>query len=93
MSSNPGKLLKLTQIPIAQPLHTSFVLQKFGHTSVPLVAASVGIAEIGDEAKVATATRINAEEKRIICDLCVMGSDDSEGRFRKMVGFYMLNVI
>jgi hypothetical protein len=61
-----------------QPLHTSSVLQKFGHTSVPLVAASVGVAEIGDEAKAVITTRTNAEEKRIICDSYAMGSDNSE---------------
>ncbi|KAG1814635.1 uncharacterized protein BJ212DRAFT_1512247 [Suillus subaureus] len=36
------------------------------------------MAEIGDEAKAAIATRTIAEEKRIICDSCAMGSDNSE---------------
>ncbi|KAG1795546.1 uncharacterized protein BJ212DRAFT_1526349 [Suillus subaureus] len=59
------------------PLHTSSVLQKLGHISVPLVAASAGMAEIGDEAEAAMTTRTIAEEKRIICDSCATGSDNS----------------
>ncbi|KAG2364066.1 hypothetical protein BDR07DRAFT_1402644 [Suillus spraguei] len=72
-----------------QPLHTSSLVQKLGHI---LAAASVGVAEIGDEAKAITAARTIAEEKRMIWDSYDIQSVKTEDD-KKMTGFYVLDIV
>jgi hypothetical protein len=74
MLSNPKKLLILTQISQEHSLHSSSLLHQVGHLPTP---AESGAAEI-DDAKLAMTARTIAEEKRIICDSCDIGSNDSE---------------
>jgi hypothetical protein len=48
--------------------------------------AAACLAEV-DEAKAATTARIIAEETRIICESCDLGSDDFEENRRRTAGF------
>jgi hypothetical protein len=50
------------------------------------------MAEI-DVATAATMARTVAENRRIVCDSCDVGSDNSEDDGRKTTGFYVLNTV
>ncbi|KAG1859531.1 hypothetical protein DFJ58DRAFT_780105 [Suillus subalutaceus] len=80
MLSNPGKLLILTQVGVGQALHAPSLMHHPGHLS-----ALAGTAEI-DDARAATTASTIAEEKRIFCDSCNMGLDDSEEDSRDTAG-------
>jgi hypothetical protein len=80
-SSNPGKLLILTHRTEPQALHSASVVQTAGHSLA-------STAEV-DSAKAAMTTRT----KRIVYDLCDMGSGNSERNSKKTDSFYVLNVV
>lgn len=45
-----------------------------------------------DDGTAETTARTIAEDRRIVCDLCDVGSDNSEDDSRKTAGFYVPNM-
>jgi hypothetical protein len=74
------KQKKKVHFPYMQALHAELPKQNRGHLSAVVAvvapAKSAGIADI-DDVKAATTARTIAEEKRIVCDSCDMGSSNS----------------
>lgn len=68
-------------------------MHHLGHLSATAApVASVGMAET-DDATTVTMARTIAEDNRIVCDSCDLGSENSEDDSRKTIGFYVLTTV